>query len=65
MKDEYDFSKGERGKFYREGARLTLPVYLDEEVLARVQEIANEQDIDLSSVVNGFLRKDVGLVKFP
>ena len=25
MKQEYDFSKGERGKFYRENARLTLP----------------------------------------
>ena len=23
MKDEYDFSGGERGKFYRPGARLT------------------------------------------
>ena len=63
MKDEYDFSKGERGKFYREGARLNLPVYLDEEVLARVQEIADEQDADLSSVVNGFLRKDMGLLE--
>ena len=25
MKQEYDFSKGERGKFYRENASLTLP----------------------------------------
>ncbi len=25
MKREYDFSKGERGKFYREGAKLKLP----------------------------------------
>ena len=25
MKQEYDFSKGERSKFYRENARLTLP----------------------------------------
>ena len=33
MKDEYDFSKGERGKFYRANARLNLPVYLDADVL--------------------------------
>jgi len=26
MKKEYDFSKGERGKFFREGARLNVPV---------------------------------------
>jgi hypothetical protein len=29
MKKEYDFSKGERGKFYRAGAKLNLPVYLE------------------------------------
>ena len=26
MKTEYDFSKGERGRFYREGAKLSLPI---------------------------------------
>ena len=25
MKSEYDFSKGERGRFYRHGAKLNLP----------------------------------------
>lgn len=29
MKKEYDFSKGERGKFFRRGAKLNLPVYLE------------------------------------
>ncbi len=33
MKDEYDFSKGERGKFFREGAAHVPPVHLDTEVL--------------------------------
>jgi len=28
MKSEYDFSKGERGKFFRKNAQLNLPVYL-------------------------------------
>ena len=28
MKQEYDFSKGERGRFYHESAKLNLPVYL-------------------------------------
>ncbi|MEO8925886.1 MAG: hypothetical protein ABI306_01870 [Caulobacteraceae bacterium] len=31
MKDEYDFSKGERGKFYHPAATLTPPVHLDPE----------------------------------
>ena len=25
MKDEYDFSKAERGRFFRPGAKLVLP----------------------------------------
>ena len=29
MKDEYDFSKAERGKYFREGAALVPPVHLD------------------------------------
>ena len=28
MKPEYDFSKGERGKFSRPNAELRLPIYL-------------------------------------
>jgi hypothetical protein len=33
MRDEYDFSKGERGRFHRPDAALTPPVHLDSEVL--------------------------------
>ena len=29
MKEEYDFAKGERGKFFRENSTLNLPIYLD------------------------------------
>jgi hypothetical protein len=29
MKKEYDFSRGERGKFYRPDIQLNLPVYLE------------------------------------
>ncbi len=35
MKKEYDFSRGERGKFFRPDAELNIPVYLDPDV-ARV-----------------------------
>jgi hypothetical protein len=34
MKDEYDFSKAERGRFYHRDATLAPPVHLDPEVLA-------------------------------
>jgi len=52
MKKEYDFSKATRGKFFRPGLRLRLPVYLDEEALAFVRRIARKKKIDVSSVVN-------------
>ena len=32
MKDEYDFSDAEQGKFYRPLEELVIPIYLDKEV---------------------------------
>mgnify|MGYP001108073756 CR=1 FL=1 len=61
MKDEYDFSNAKRGKFYRPGAKLNVPVYLDEEVRQFVQAIAEGKDSDLSTVVNDLLRVDMKL----
>lgn len=61
MRKEYDFSKAERGKFYRPDAKLNLPVYLDQEVLTFIQDIARKRDSDLSSVVNQLLRTDMQL----
>ncbi|MEW6326699.1 MAG: hypothetical protein AB1487_03780 [Thermodesulfobacteriota bacterium] len=59
MRDEYDFSKGERGKFYRPDAKLNLPIYLDDEVMAFVEKIADKKGTDISSVVNKLLRGDM------
>ncbi|HAK95410.1 MAG TPA: hypothetical protein DCM87_10490 [Planctomycetes bacterium] len=61
MKDDYDFSNAERGKFYRPGAKLNMPIYLDEEVRQFVQAIAVGKDSDLSTVVNDLLRVDMKL----
>lgn len=59
MRKEYDFSKGERGKFYHPDAKLNIPIYLDEEVSAFVDKIAAEKGLDRSSVVNELLRGDM------
>ncbi len=32
MKKQYDFSKGERGKFYHPDVEFKLPIYLEPEV---------------------------------
>ena len=63
MKQEYDFSKGEHGKFFRENARLNLPVYLDEEVQTYLQERAKAKGTEVVQLVNEMLRQDIKLIE--
>ena len=63
MRKEYDFSKGEKGKFYRQDIKLNIPIYLDEEVSAFVEKIASRKGLDRSSVVNELLRGDIKIVE--
>jgi hypothetical protein len=56
MREEYDCSKGERGKFYRHDVKLNVPIYLDEDVLAFVEELASKKGVDRSTVVNEILK---------
>jgi len=58
MKEEYDFSKGVRGKFYRPDARLNLPVYLDDDIAEFVQKYARQKKVDVQTVVNEMLRRN-------
>jgi hypothetical protein len=41
-KREYDFSKGVRGKFYRKGAQMRLPIYLDAKLQKQIEELAEK-----------------------
>lgn len=50
-------------KFYRAGATLTLPVYLDAEVQTRLAKLANDKGIDFSTLVNEMLRKDIEIIE--
>jgi len=61
MKPEYDFSKGERGKFYRPDAKLNIPVYLDKEVLAYLGEKAKSKGVEVAQLINEILRRDIDL----
>ncbi|MGB7415481.1 MAG: hypothetical protein WA902_14840 [Thermosynechococcaceae cyanobacterium] len=63
MKPEYDFSKAERGKFYRPNARFNVPVYLDDEVLEFFMKRAESKGVDLDELVNDLLKKDIALVE--
>ncbi|MBM4042749.1 MAG: hypothetical protein FJ290_30035 [Planctomycetes bacterium] len=55
MRKGYDFSKGVRGKFYRPGLKLEIPLYLDDEAMVFVQRIARKKKTDVSAVVNDLI----------
>ncbi len=63
MKEEYDFSESERGKFYRPGAKLKLPVYLDDDLLAYINERAASKGVEVNDLINEMLRKDIDLIE--
>ena len=63
MKKEYDFSSAERGKFYRKGARLRLPIYLDTHLQNRLQQIAQKNHEQLTQTVRRLLKKEVHLLQ--
>ncbi len=64
MKDEYDFSKSERGKFYIPDVKLNLPIYLDPETFAFIESIAKKKNSDLSKVVNDLIRADIRIAEY-
>ena len=63
MKREYDFSKAERGKFYRKGAELRLPIYLDAKLQSQLERIAQKKGKEINEVVNQLVRKEVELLE--
>ena len=65
MKEEYDFTNAEQGKFYVPIEELDIPIYLDEEVKRFfLKKLKNKEvDFSLSSVVNALLLKDIEISK--
>ncbi len=64
MKKEYDFSNGERGKFYDKNATFNLPIYLEPEIESFIAKLAKEQKKNISEIVNALLFKDKELIEF-
>ena len=62
MKPHYDFSNAERGKFYRKGARVRLPIYLDTKLQKRLEHIAEKKGRDVGDVISDLLMKNVELL---
>ncbi len=63
MRDEYDFSAAERGKFYRADAEFVSPVYLDSDVLSYLSARAEAKGVEVDDLVNDLLRQDIALAE--
>ena len=61
MKAEYDFSKGERGKFYDSKAVFNFPIYLEKDVDEFMRKLADEKGKDVEKLVNKWLRGSMPL----
>lgn len=63
MKEEYDFSNAERGKFFRGETKLSLPIYLDPDVDVSVRVLADRSGQDVERLINDMLRNNVRLIQ--
>jgi hypothetical protein len=63
VKDEYDFSVVERGKFYRQDAVLVPPVHLDPKVLAFLSERAQAHCVPLNELINTLQKNSIALLE--
>ena len=63
MRSNYDFSKAEKGKFYKPNAVMKVPVYLNAENQAFVTKLATKKKKDVSDIVNHLIKGDRELAK--
>ena len=63
MKAEYNFRKGERGKFFRPDADMRLPIYLDSDGQSYLAERAAQKGIPLGEMVNGLLKREIQIIE--
>lgn len=59
MRNEYDFSRAKKAKFYTKPEDIQIPVYLDKTVNDFYLKAAHIKNIDLSTMINAVLRKEI------
>ena len=65
MKDEYDFSNAEQGKFYRPIEELDIPIYLDNDIKSFFLKNMKKRgsDFSLSNIINSLIKQDIEISK--
>ena len=63
MKESYDFSQGQRGKFYSPDAEFELPIYLESDLIDALQKVADAKGTDIQTLTNDWIRKNIALIE--
>jgi hypothetical protein len=63
MKKHYDFSKAVQGKMYRPAKKLSIPIYLDEDVRRKLVGRDKRAAANLTKIVNAILRSQIGVLE--
>ena len=63
MKYEYDFPNAVRGKFFRKGAELNFPIYVDGPMHKRLERLAKKRGKPVADLVNQLRRRDLELLE--
>ncbi|WP_295392739.1 hypothetical protein [uncultured Thiodictyon sp.] len=59
MKDQYDFSNAEQGRFFVPADEIEVPIYLDQDVFRYLKAKSTGSNADVQTLVNDLLRKDI------
>jgi len=61
MKEEYDFTNAEQGRFYRPIEELEIPVYLNKDIREVLMKKIKEKGSEfyLTSMVNALIKQDI------
>jgi hypothetical protein len=63
MKDEYDFTNAEQGKFYTPIEELELPIYLDKDNKDYLMNVLKKKKQSLNQMINTLIRQDIEISK--
>ncbi|MDD5360304.1 MAG: BrnA antitoxin family protein [Sulfurovaceae bacterium] len=61
MKEEYDFSGGVRGRFYKP-KKIPTTLRLDDDIILYFKKRASEEKVPYQTLINAFLRKELKAV---
>jgi hypothetical protein len=63
IRQEYDFSAAERGRFHRAKIELAPQVRLDPNIAEWLMSHAKAKDVTLDDLMNQLLKKDIELIE--